>query len=209
MINPLPARVPRLRPEQLTDEQRRLYEELLNGPRAQGPQYFELTDADGVLTGPFNAMLASPRVGTVLQRLGVELRYHTDLPDQIRELVILVVAASLGSDFEWYAHESLARHYGVDDDAIIALRERRSPTLADPAQGAAYGLAVALLRGEDIPDERYYAMVRALGTSGVFDVSAIVGYYWLLAAQLRLFRVGLQAPVAGPHHPAPQGSRTS
>ena len=93
MINRSPARVPRLRPEQLTDEQRRLYEELLNGPRGQGPQYFELTDADGVLTGPFNAMLASPRVGTVLQRLGVALRYHTDLPDQTRELVILVVAA--------------------------------------------------------------------------------------------------------------------
>ena len=100
MINRSPARVPRLRPEQLTDEQRRLYEELLNGPRGQGPQYFELTDADGVLTGPFNAMLASPRVGTVLQRLGVALRYHTDLPDQISELVILVVAAYLGSDFE-------------------------------------------------------------------------------------------------------------
>ncbi len=199
MTNSPPARVPRLGPEQLTDEQRRLYEELLNGPRGQGPQFFELTDADGVLTGPFNAMLASPRVGTALQRLGAALRYQTDLPDQIRELVILAVAAYLGSDFEWYAHEPLARHCGVDHEAIAALRERRPPILADQAQCAAHDLAIALLRGEDVPDERYNAMAGALGTPGVFDVSAIVGYYWLLAAQLRLFRVGQSAPAARRH----------
>src|SRR5215471_1586181 len=112
MTNSPPVRVPRLRPEQLTDEQRRLYQEVLDGPRGQGRQFFPLVDADGVLTGPFNAMLASPRVGTAVQRLGAALRYQTDLPDRIRELVILVVAAQLGSEFEWHAHESLARHHG-------------------------------------------------------------------------------------------------
>jgi alkylhydroperoxidase family enzyme len=181
--------VPRFRPEQLTDEQRPLYEELLYGPRGQGRQFFPLIDADGVLTGPFNAMLASPRVGTAVQRLGAALRYQTALPDRIRELVILVVAAQLGSEFEWYAHEPLARHHGVDGDVIAALRDGRPPSIADEAQRAAHDLAVALLGGEDIPDERYDAMAAALGTPGVFDVSAIVGYYWLLAAQMRLFKV--------------------
>ena len=199
MTDSPPVRVPRLRPEQLTDEQRRLYQEVLHGPRGQGPQSFPLTDADGVLTGPFNAMLASPRVGTALQRLGAALRYHADLPDQTRELVILVVAAHLGSDFEWYAHEPLARHYGVDDEVIAALRDGRPPSLADQAQRAAYDLAVALLRDEDVPDERYGVMAGALGMPGVFDVSAIVGYYWLLAAQLRLFRVGRPSPAVRAH----------
>lgn len=197
MTNSPPTRVPRLRPGQLTAEQRRLYAELLNGPRGQGAQFFELAEADGVLTGPFNAMLTSPRVGTALQRLGAALRYQTELPDQVRELVILVVAAHLGSEFEWHAHESLARHCGVTGEVIAAVRDGHPPSLADQAQRAAYDLAVALLRGEDIPDERYTAMAAALGTPGVFDVSAIVGYYWLLATQLRLFRVGRPAS-AGP-----------
>jgi 4-carboxymuconolactone decarboxylase len=199
MTDSPPARVPPLRPEQLTDEQRRLYEELLSGPRGQGPQFFALTDADGVMTGPFNAMLASPRVGTALQRLGAALRYRSDLPDQTRELVILVVAAYLGSDFEWNAHEPLARHHGLAEEVIAALRNRRPPSLTDQAQCAAHDLAVGLLRGEDIPDDRYNALARALGTPGIFDVSAIVGYYWLLAAQLRLFRVGQPAPATCPH----------
>jgi len=114
-----------------------------------------------------------------------------------------VVAAYLGSDFEWHAHEPLARHYGVPDEAIAALRDRRPPPLANQAQRAAHDLAVALLRGDDVSDDRYSAMAGALGTPGVFDVSAIVGYYWLLAAQLRLFRVG-QPPSAAARSPAPR-----
>jgi 4-carboxymuconolactone decarboxylase len=194
MTNSPTERVPRLRPEQLTDEQRRLYDELLHGPRGQGRQFFELTEADGVLTGPFNAMLASPRVGTAVQRLGAALRYHGGLPDQARELVILVVAAHLGSAFEWHAHEPPARHFGVADEVIAALRDGRPPRLADQALRAAHDLAVALLSGEDVPDERYAVMAGALGVPGVFEVSAIVGYYWLLAAQLRLFRAEPPAP---------------
>lgn len=194
MTNSPPARAPRLRPEQLTEEQRLLYDELLGGPRAQSPQFFPLSDAGGVLTGPFNAMLASPRVGTALQRLGAALRYDTDLPDQTRELVILVVATHLSSDFEWYAHEPLARHCGVPDDVVAALRDGRLPRLANQGQRAAYDLATALLHGEDVPDDRYDAAAKALGTPGVFDVSAIVGYYWLLAGQMRLFRVGPPRP---------------
>jgi hypothetical protein len=134
-------------------------------------------------------MLASPTVGTAVQRLGAALRYQAGLPDQARELVILVVAAHLGSAFEWHAHESAARHFGVADEVIAALRDRRPPSLADQALRAAHDLAVALLSGEDVPDERYAVMAGALGVPGVFEVSAIVGYYWLLAAQLRLFRM--------------------
>jgi len=187
-------RVPRLRPGQLTDEQRRLYDEVLHGPRAQGRPFFELTDADGVLVGPFNAMLASPRVGTAVQRLGAALRYHAGLPDLARELVILTVAAHLGSAFEWYAHEPVARHLGVADEVIAALRDGRPPSLADQALRAAHDLAAALLSGEDVPDDRYEAIAGVLGVPGIFEVSAIVGYYWLLATQMRLFRVGQPAP---------------
>jgi 4-carboxymuconolactone decarboxylase len=188
-----PERVPRLRPDELTGEQRRLYDELVHGPRAQGRQFFELTDADGVLAGPFSAMLASPRVGAAVQRLGAALRYHAGLPDQARELVILVVAARLRSAFEWDAHEPAARHCGVAGEVIAAVRDGRPPGLTDPALRAAHDLAVALLAGEDVPDDRYEAIAGVLGVPGVFEVSAIVGYYWLLATQMRLFRVGQPA----------------
>jgi 4-carboxymuconolactone decarboxylase len=189
--------MPRLRPEELTEDQRRLYDEVLGGPRAQGRRSFPLTDTEGVLNGPFNAMLTSPKAGTALQRLGAVIRYECDLPGQVRELVILVVAAHLGSEFEWHAHESVARHIGLPDEIITAVKGGIDPAFTDPAQRTAHDLAIALLLTEDVPDTQFAAAIDALGAQGVFDVSTIVGYYWLLAAQLRLFRVGLPDALAG------------
>ncbi len=189
--------MPRLRPEQLTPDQRRLYDEMTGGPRNNGRRSFPLADADGVLTGPFNAMLASPVVGTALQRLGAAIRYQTDLPDQVRELVILMVAAHLGSEYEWYAHEPIARGSGLSDEVITAIKDGIRPPFSDPGQEAAHDLAIAMLRAEDIPDTKFAAAVEALGTQGVFEVSTVVGYYWLLAAQLRLFQVGPPPPEEG------------
>jgi 4-carboxymuconolactone decarboxylase len=82
----------------------------------------------------------------------------------------------------------------VADEVIAALRDGNPPGLTDQALRAAYDLAGALLSGEDVPDDRYEAIAAVLGVPGVFEVSAIVGYYWLLAAQMRLFRVGQPAP---------------
>ena len=189
--------MPRLRPEQLTPDQRQLYDEMTGGPRNDGHRSFPMTDANGVLTGPFNAMLASPVVGTALQRLGAAIRYQTDLPDQLRELVILMVAAHLGSEYEWHAHQPIARHSGLSDDVITAIKDGIRPAFADPAQHAAHDLTIALLRTEDLPDAQFAAAVDALGTQGIFEVSTIVGYYWLLAAQLRLFQVSPPPPGEG------------
>jgi 4-carboxymuconolactone decarboxylase len=195
MTKTSPGRLPHLRPDELTEEQRRLYDELTGGPRSQGRQFFPLLEANGGLAGPFNAMLASPRVGSALQALGAALRYESSLPDRAREIVILTVAAHLGSDYEWSAHEPQARHCGVPDVVIASLRKDRPPELADPAERAAYQLARALLHREKVPDDLYRPVRAALDASGVFEVSTLVGYYWLLATQLRLFQVETPDPL--------------
>ena len=61
------ARIPKLPPAELDDEQRALYDAIAGGRRAQGPQLFRLADADGRLEGPFNAFLLQPRLGSALQ----------------------------------------------------------------------------------------------------------------------------------------------
>lgn len=185
------VRLPRLRRDQLTAEQRRLYDDIVRGPRGEGRQIFPLIDDDGCLTGPFNAMLFSPSVGSAVQGLGSALRYQSGLPDGARELAILVVAAQLDSEFEWYAHEPLARHSGISQELISTLRSGSHCSIADDIQRAIYELAVALVRSEEISDDHYRSLVETLGEKGVFEVSTLVGYYWLLASQMRLFQVGV------------------
>ncbi|MFE7071550.1 carboxymuconolactone decarboxylase family protein [Streptomyces sp. NPDC057620] len=184
------TRLPLLHPADLSPAQRLLYEEITGGPRSDGPQLFALTDTEGRLNGPFNAMLFSPRLGRDLQELGAAIRYRTDLSPRVRETAVLVVAAVWDSDFERYAHEPPARAAGLTEAQVRALREGADPGFSDPHERAAWSATRALATPSDPLDDDWYAAARAaLGEAALFELSTLVGYYATLALQLRLFRV--------------------
>jgi len=81
-------------------------------------------------------MLLSPALGGPLQAVGAAVRYAGHLTDRERELAILVVAARWASDFEWSSHEAIARHIGLSDEEIEAVRADIAPPLADPREAA-------------------------------------------------------------------------
>jgi 4-carboxymuconolactone decarboxylase len=193
------ARIPKLDPSALDDEQRALYDAITGGRRAQGQQLFRLADPAGRLEGPFNAFLLQPRLGSALQALGSSVRYDTELGDRCREIAILVVAAHWQSDFERYAHEPIARSVGLTDAELAAIREGRYTELAAgrdarPAEPAgdealvARTVAALVTRG-DLADAEYREAVKYLGPAGLFELLTLVGYYATLALQLRVFRV--------------------
>ena len=182
------ARIPKLAPSALDDEQRALYDAIAGGRRAQGPQLFRLADSEGCLEGPFNAFLLQPRLGSALQALGSAVRYETALSDRCREIAILVVAAHWRSDFEWYAHEAVARSVGLADAELAAIRDGRYTELAGPESVVARTVAALLARG-DLEDAEYREAVEYLGPAGLFELLTLVGYYATLALQLRVFRV--------------------
>jgi 4-carboxymuconolactone decarboxylase len=188
------ARIPKLEPSSLDAEQRSLYDVITGGRRAQGPQIFLLTDADGRLEGPFNAFLLQPRLGMALQALGSSVRYDTGLDDRCREIAILVVAAHWRSDFEKYAHEAAGRSVGLGDAELAAVRDGSHARLAGREAVVARTAGALAARG-DIDDAEYLEAVEHLGTAGLFELLTLVGYYATLALQLRVFRV-----------PAPDGN---
>ena len=181
-------RQPRLLPDQLDEEQSALYRSITGGPRADGPQAFDLTDAEGALRGPFGGFLLAPRVGDALQRLGAAVRYRTGLTDRMRELAILAVAASRECDFERQAHEAVGRTCGLTEAEMSAVRERREPVLTDPVEAAGYRLTAALLTG-DVDDETWAGCVPPFAERHVLELVTLVGYYSTLALQMRVFRV--------------------
>ncbi|MEV8376063.1 carboxymuconolactone decarboxylase family protein [Kribbella sp. NPDC056861] len=183
------SRLPHFDPADLDPGQRDLYDRITDGPRASGPQYFALTDDQGRLNGPFNALLTAPPVGEAIQQLGSVIRYRTSLPDRIRELAILVVAAGWDCAFEQYAHEPIARAAGILDSELAELRELRVPRLADEGERAAVELVLELVRDGDAADSTYDRAVSIIGNRMVFELTALVGYYSTLALQLRVFRV--------------------
>ena len=185
-------RGPRWRPDELDEAQRALYDEIIGGPRSQGPQAFAIVDAEGRLEGPFDAMLLAPEVGAALQNLGAAIRYRTSLSPRVRELCILLVGTSAGSRFEWTSHSAIARGVGLTAAELTAIQAGEVHAFTDPDEAAAGRLVVCLLAGR-VPDAEFDAAQTQLGARGVFEVSTLVGYYQLLSAQLALFGADLDA----------------
>ncbi|GAA4157029.1 carboxymuconolactone decarboxylase family protein [Leifsonia shinshuensis] len=182
------TRLPSLAPADLDDAQAALYDRIAGGPRAAGPQHFALTEPSGALRGPFNAFLLAPDLGDALQELGSRLRYRGGLPDRSREIVILLVARHWQSTFEREAHEGVGRAAGLMEDELEALRRGR----LDPFEGEEATIArltLALLDG-DLDDSDWNDAASSIGEAAVFEVSTLVGYYGMLALQLRVFRAG-------------------
>jgi 4-carboxymuconolactone decarboxylase len=186
-------------PAELDADQQRLYDALTTGQRRQVhdalPSAVHMTDSHGRLQGPFNAMLVHPKLGLALQELSRQLRFEGTLSARTREIVILIVAASEQSDFEWAAHAPISISVGVDPQVVDAIARSESPDFTDPQTDAAARMARALVAHGDLDEDTYQSVQSVLGENGVFEVSTTVGVYQLIAQQLRLFRV--DAP-AGP-----------
>jgi 4-carboxymuconolactone decarboxylase len=189
-VDDVPSRLVKLAPAALDTEQRSLYDAIATGPRARGPAAFPLIDGDGGLEGPFNAFLLQPRLGQALQALGSAVRFETSLTGRAREAAILVVAAAHDSAFEWFAHAAVGRTVGLTPDELDALRSRRFEVLPDAYERMVADTALALAARGDLDDERFERAVTVLGLPTLFELVTLVGYYSLLAVQLRVFRVG-------------------
>jgi 4-carboxymuconolactone decarboxylase len=193
-------RLHQLHPDELDAEQRALYDLLTADGRVaprddDDPGGVRMVDGEGRMEGPFNAWLTHPGIGWAVQETSRRLRFDGVLTLRIREIVILIVAAFERSDYEWGAHAPIARTLGITDAEIDAISTGTPVEFADPAEGAAASLARALVATGDADDATYERAQRDLGDPGVVEVSTTVGFYQLIAQQLRLFRV--PAP-AGP-----------
>jgi alkylhydroperoxidase family enzyme len=164
-----------------------VYDRIVDGPRARLTGSAAVVDGDGRLLGPFNAMLASPSVGDALQQLGAAIRYGTSLPDRLRELAILTVAAHRRSDFERHAHTEPARAAGLSDQDLLAVQD--GGEALSGADAVVHRAVTTLISDRDLDDETFAAVQDLVGTTGTVELVMLVGYYDLLALSLRSFRV--------------------
>ena len=175
-----------LRPEAMSDEQRALYDAVLGGKRGPG-----MRNEDGTLKGPFNAMLLNPHVGDRVQRLGEALRFDISLPRNVIEVATLVVGSHWRAQFEWWAHDRLARQAGVSEAVIAAIKNGERPEFSDDDEAGAYEVASELYRTQRLSDDSYAKAVQRFGEPGLFELVALVGYYSLVSLLLNGFDVPL------------------
>ena len=185
------GRLPWFIPEELDTEARALYDRIADGPRAAGPQAFPLTDDRGRLNGPFNAMLASPDIGTALQEVGAAIRYRSALSHREREIAILEVSVLRRCEFEWYAHERVGRASGLVDDELRALLHGASVPTFDARETMVRHVARTCIVARTLDDDALTEAEGLLGVRALMDVISLVGYYDLLALNLTVWQTPL------------------
>lgn len=166
-------------PETMNTAQREVYDQIVSGPRR-------------TLVGPLRAALHNPVLADRWQRLGQVLRFETSLPAHLNELAILVTARRWNARLEWAIHEGDARRAGLDDAIIDAIRNGTRPDFGDDFAGQeAYEFAQQLIQQGDVDVPAYDAIVARWGEVGAVELTAVIGYYSMVALTLNVHRVPL------------------
>ena len=153
---------------------------------------------DGHIGGPFDVWLRSPEMGKRLVGLGSFFRFRTGVDRRYIELTILVTGQFWQAQFEWFAHEPMARDAGVPEDVIQAIKKGEVPELTDPGDAAAYALAREIHNNRQLTPATFEAAVGAFGETGVAELIGLCGFYGLVSMTLNGFDVELPNGVEKP-----------
>ena len=171
-------RLPLPRVESLSAAQRRVYDTIESGPRGTVPELFM-------------ALLHNAALADRVQSLGALLRYETGLEPRLSELAILAVARHWSCQYEWHWHAPEAARAGLPDAVIEAIAQRRPPPLTAPDESAVYDFSCELQANRAVSDETYDQALDLLGPAGVVELTALNGYYAMIAMTLNEHRVPL------------------
>ena len=165
------ARIPLFPLAEMTPEQRKVYDAVVSGPR-------------GVVVGPLRAALHRPELADKWQQLGEILRYRTSLPPRLSELAILVTARHWTSQLEWQQHAPAALKGGLAPSIVDAIREGRRPAFTREDEEAVFDFSFELQKSKLVSDKAYQRTLGLIGVQGIVELTALIGYYTMVAMTL-------------------------
>ncbi|NRF71981.1 carboxymuconolactone decarboxylase family protein [Aquincola sp. S2] len=179
-------------PDTMSPEQRRVHDKIVSGPR-------------GKIQGPLRAVLHNAELADRWQALGALLRYDTTLTPRQSELAILITGRACRSPFEWYAHRLEAEKLGIEAGIIEAILTDAEPPALSADDAAVVRFADELNRTKSVSDATYADALARFGERTVVELTALVGYYTMVALTLNAHEIPLPEGVA-PAFPLPHRS---
>ncbi|MEN4920593.1 carboxymuconolactone decarboxylase family protein [Achromobacter spanius] len=170
------SRIPLPDPDSMTDDQKRVYEKIVSGPR-------------GRLVGPLRAALHSPELAERWQALGALLRFGTSLPPRVSELAIVVTARRWNSQIEWHIHAQAARAAGIADAVLDAIQARATPVFDNRDDEVVYEFARQIQETGQVEPALYAQAVERWAAVGVVELTAVIGYYTMVSMTLNAHEI--------------------
>ena len=184
-------RLPPIAPEALDTEQRRLYDDMKAGVASKYDAFVTVRE-DGALLGPWSAWLYQPELGTAFWTVTKAMTAFKVLPDDVRQVVILVVGARFKAAYEIYAHVSVAKAKREISNARLAtLAAGERPGDLTEQEAAGYDVAAALINGGVLPEPTYRQALALFGQRGIAELIYLVGRYCFVSTTLNGFAIGV------------------
>lgn len=135
----------------------------------------------------FRALLHNPKATSYLTSLGAQLRFQSAMPENLKEVAIILIAREWNSSIEWTGHAVLAARAGVSPQSIEAIRTWKAPEGLTEQEQVIARFVLQLLRQKDVADALFAPAQQLLGTQGVVDLALTCSYYTAIClAQLVL-----------------------
>lgn len=153
----------------------------------------------GRVAGPYSILLHNPALADKVDKLSAGLRQDSGLSAQEHVLVALSVARAKDCLFVWSVQAPNARRAGVSDDAIAAIRERKTAGLsAEQADIVSYVQQV--VSGNRVDQATFDRLKDSHGVSWLVGLTATAGHFGLISGINNAFDVppspeGDQLPV--------------
>jgi len=180
-----PPRFPKVTIEQLNPEQQAVAAEVLKQSSAG-------------LGGPYGMLIKSPELLKRYLLMTEYLRQKTSLPHRLNEMAILLEARLWDAQYEWWAHEPLARKAGVPDAVIEDIRAGKRPGMMQPDEAIVYDVVTEILNKRQLSDDTFARAKQILGEQQVVDLVAVTGFYVMVSAVVIAGRIEIPSGGAPP-----------
>jgi len=138
--------------------------------------------------GPFVALLREPKLAEQAVAMATYFRNEGVLGPKLTEFVIMLAARDWTQQFEWTAHYSRALKSGLKQETVDAIAEGRRPAGMAEDEDIVYDFWTELNHNKSVSDATYARAVRKFGEAGVVSITALNGYYMMLAMVLNVAR---------------------
>jgi 4-carboxymuconolactone decarboxylase len=151
------------------------------------------------LRGPIGMWMNSPELAKAMFGVRQRVRYGSTKDQRLTELTIISTAREINNQYEYSAHEPLAKTAGLEQEIIDIVRFRKE--LDDSIRIDGFGdqerliiqFTRELISADKVSSETFSQAINLFGNGGVMDLTGLIGYYSFVAITLKAFDV--QRPV--------------
>jgi 4-carboxymuconolactone decarboxylase len=165
------------------------YEDLAADVRPLADDILKVSSA--ALGGPYNALLRSPDMARRAFDFLDYLRFRTSVNKRLNEFAILIQARISNAQYEWWAHERIARKAGLSDAVMRDLQQCRRPSTMQADERLVYDYCGQLSLNHRVPDALWQEAVAAMGEQAVVDLTVLSGTYVMVSMLLNATQVGI------------------